>query len=1064
MSQPTPRPNDQPRPDRPDDAGAASPAAEAAQAAVRPPGRVDARGASGYAPGGDVNAAIQALAAPNPGYFDRAIRAFARKVLLFVRQSSRRQVTAHKHSVDVQLKQLRHFDVPADRVVTILALGESGAADRERRQFEDMLARIESGEIGAVVVARHDRIGRNEADNVRFLDTLARHGAVLMVDGHVFDPASPEDKMILRIYGTFAEYENQLRARWMRLTALAAAKRLAFRVRLPSPLVWASPDDPAYVERLHGAGLGDWLEGLPREPVAGRVFTLAEGRRYFPLPFPDRVAVGAADLLVRWVAASDTVGDAVARTFVDPAWPSDHRGEFPVVRARRYVADEAAVEWVPIDREAVAKWVLRPALNGTYHYRSLALARALAPEHRHEVEVEISGAFRAFVEPALVPQLTRVVTSGVQHRPQRAESHHALPDVYCDHPVRGGGVCGARLHPCRAPGDRVKRYAGDLCAVRGHSSAVSPAIEGVVFDTLVEALSGARLDAHLTQGRLAAATAAATRRDAEAKARRARTRIESAAEEVLTAKEAGNTVAATHWRGKQSQYALELQAAEATLRRLAADAEAERVATARETDLIRGLATDLPALVRELAPEPALARQFLRAIGVTVHAHSPGKYAIRVTVQFPTGHCAQRWLFTQPLAATQATRTYAAARLAAGHRARDVAADLNRLLPSDVAPPWTARRVRGAVFYLEHAPGETASGETASGESPRSGAHVSPGVVAARVKVDVAEVLAAALAGALGPAWAGDAIRDAAATRDAVDPVGAALQLAPTDAELHAAFPEYARRESADARGWDPDDTVRLADAARLTWQPSANVSERARATGRRAPRGSGLARDFAGRVYVRLSEVRSARIDAAVAEAFRVAPALAALDPAHWALVGGEGAMPGRERRRLLPFAPTLTLPTARPGNSRTYAWFGPEVQARAARASLEDAIAASPYGHLPADEFHQAYHALSHFGRRFGYPSRPQVQHRFRDPRLGIPIVEALGLVQGGLHLVRYVHVPPAVWDAREVATVKRWLTGRTGRRKLERRYRRVLRAQHDADGAAREAPGPTAGDADA
>lgn len=185
-----------------------------------------------------------------------------RRIVLWIRQSTAIQRQRHLGSDQVQRQQMRYLEplgVTPAMVDIIDARGESGQGGAAKPLFHQLLRDVEGGEVGILVLARHDRLSRSDADSTRMFDALARRRALIMVDGHVYDPSEPNDELVLKMQAAVAQYENKARARWMMLTRLALAQQYAFRIRLPTGLVWASPSDPAYVARLQAAGLGDWL-------------------------------------------------------------------------------------------------------------------------------------------------------------------------------------------------------------------------------------------------------------------------------------------------------------------------------------------------------------------------------------------------------------------------------------------------------------------------------------------------------------------------------------------------------------------------------------------------------------------------------------------------------------------------------------------------------------------------------------------------------------------------------------------------------------------------------------
>lgn len=306
--------------------------------------------------------------------YERLTNAVDREVWLLIRQSSYVQGRLNVGSAEVQRQQSRYvrpFGVEPDGIRVVDARGESGRAGADRPQFAALLEAARAGRIGILLLARHDRLGRNDEDSSALFAALSRTGGLVMVDGRCYDPSEPHDKLMLGLQAQFAEYENNARMRWMQLSRWSLVKRLEYRVPLPSGMVWASLDDEEYVRRMTDAGLGAWLTRVQADPAAYRAASKAsdrvaqdrEARAYYPLPFPDASVARSIELRLAWLRELESVTAVQRRIERDPRWPRP--GMVPVTRGRRYVAG-ARAHWVPVERSALLRWFRSPALYGTY--------------------------------------------------------------------------------------------------------------------------------------------------------------------------------------------------------------------------------------------------------------------------------------------------------------------------------------------------------------------------------------------------------------------------------------------------------------------------------------------------------------------------------------------------------------------------------------------------------------------------------------------------------------------------------------------------------------------------
>lgn len=173
------------------------------------------------------------------GILRRVEAAFAKKIVVFIRQSTFTQRIQNIGSGDVQFEQRRRLEkmnVREAQVVTIDARGESGRAEVVRHHFNALIQLLTTGTVGVLVLARFDRVGRNREDSNKVIRLLVKCGGMLMIDGKLFDPRSPIDGFSLDMQSAYAEYENRARTLWLMAARLNMARRLATVVPLPTGL------------------------------------------------------------------------------------------------------------------------------------------------------------------------------------------------------------------------------------------------------------------------------------------------------------------------------------------------------------------------------------------------------------------------------------------------------------------------------------------------------------------------------------------------------------------------------------------------------------------------------------------------------------------------------------------------------------------------------------------------------------------------------------------------------------------------------------------------------------
>jgi DNA invertase Pin-like site-specific DNA recombinase len=165
----------------------------------------------------------------------------------YIRQSSVQQVRDHIGSTEAQrdlAAQARRWGWP-ESLIRIIDddLGLSGTSSEQRGGFQELLALMQRGEVGLVLVRDVARISREPLDAERFLDAAIRHDVLIEAHGRLHDPSS-RDVMELfgyRVQALLAWWENAQRVRTM-VTAKLAKIALGLAVsRPPIGYVWAEP-------------------------------------------------------------------------------------------------------------------------------------------------------------------------------------------------------------------------------------------------------------------------------------------------------------------------------------------------------------------------------------------------------------------------------------------------------------------------------------------------------------------------------------------------------------------------------------------------------------------------------------------------------------------------------------------------------------------------------------------------------------------------------------------------------------------------------------------------------
>src|ERR1700684_736018 len=154
----------------------------------------------------------------------------AREAIVYVRQSTIDQVI---HNVESRRRQYglveraRHLGWANVSVIDD-DLGRSGSGVT-RPGFEKLLAAICEGRVGAVVSIEASRLARNGRDWHTLLEFCGLVGTLIVDEEAIYDPRSPNDRLLLGMKGTMSEMELSV----FRQRSVEAMRQKARRGELP---------------------------------------------------------------------------------------------------------------------------------------------------------------------------------------------------------------------------------------------------------------------------------------------------------------------------------------------------------------------------------------------------------------------------------------------------------------------------------------------------------------------------------------------------------------------------------------------------------------------------------------------------------------------------------------------------------------------------------------------------------------------------------------------------------------------------------------------------------------
>jgi DNA invertase Pin-like site-specific DNA recombinase len=167
-----------------------------------------------------------------------------RKAMLYVRQSSPYQVVHNEESRRLQYAMRQRLEQLGFSQVEVIDedLGRSAAGGVTRTGFEQMVAEVCLGKVGAVAAREVSRFARNSREWQQLVEVCRVVDTLLIDQEMVYDPRRGNDRLLLGLKGTLNEYELEL----LRLRSWEARQAKARRGELlitPPVGFIKTPDD-----------------------------------------------------------------------------------------------------------------------------------------------------------------------------------------------------------------------------------------------------------------------------------------------------------------------------------------------------------------------------------------------------------------------------------------------------------------------------------------------------------------------------------------------------------------------------------------------------------------------------------------------------------------------------------------------------------------------------------------------------------------------------------------------------------------------------------------------------
>lgn len=167
-----------------------------------------------------------------------------RTAVVYVRQSTPGQVENNKESTRLQYALADQARALGFTKVTVIDddLGRSASGAVDRPGFDTLAGEVCTGEVGAIFCIEDSRLARNGREWHYLLDLCSMTGTLIIDPRGTYDPRLSNDRLMMGLKGSMAEFELSLFRQRSQAALLAKAKRGELRIPLPVGVCWTDDD------------------------------------------------------------------------------------------------------------------------------------------------------------------------------------------------------------------------------------------------------------------------------------------------------------------------------------------------------------------------------------------------------------------------------------------------------------------------------------------------------------------------------------------------------------------------------------------------------------------------------------------------------------------------------------------------------------------------------------------------------------------------------------------------------------------------------------------------------
>lgn len=165
-----------------------------------------------------------------------------KKAIVYVRQSRPSQLVQNQESQRLQYGLADRARARGFENVLVIDedLGRTASGLVERPGFQRLVAEVCAGEVGAIFCLEASRLARNNREWHHLIDLCGMLGTVLADPDGIYDPTLLNDRLLLGLRGTMAEFELGLFRQRSIEAIRQKARRGELRVPLPIGFCWVN--------------------------------------------------------------------------------------------------------------------------------------------------------------------------------------------------------------------------------------------------------------------------------------------------------------------------------------------------------------------------------------------------------------------------------------------------------------------------------------------------------------------------------------------------------------------------------------------------------------------------------------------------------------------------------------------------------------------------------------------------------------------------------------------------------------------------------------------------------